>query len=140
MSHTLFFVIVCWIHCHIHCWIQYDIVENVVGNKFGYSTSEAIKPLSEIKIWLTIIIFYYFSNQCWSVLKCCSIFIISFGYLNCLVFTMTMLNISYFITEISVSIFQDEVKPSSIKILLLWYLAIRQAGPGMSTFENFENI
>ena len=44
-------------------------------------TSEAIKPLSEIKIWLTIIIFYYFSNQRWSVLKCRSIFIISFGYL-----------------------------------------------------------
>ena len=41
----------------------------------------AIKPLSEIKIWLTIIIFYYFSNQLWNVLKCRSIFIISFGYL-----------------------------------------------------------
>ena len=40
-----------------------------------------IKPLSEIKIRLTIIIYYYFCNHRWSVLKCCSIFIISFGYL-----------------------------------------------------------
>ena len=44
-------------------------------------TSEVIKPLSEIKIWLTIIIYYYFCNHRWSLLKCCSIFIISFGYL-----------------------------------------------------------
>ena len=44
-------------------------------------TCEVIKPLSEIKIWLNIIIFYYFCNQCWSALKCHSIFIISFGYL-----------------------------------------------------------
>ena len=42
-----------------------------------------IKPLSEIKIWLTIIIFYYFCNKRWSTLKCRSIFIISFGYLLC---------------------------------------------------------
>ena len=45
-------------------------------------TSEGIKPLSEIKIWLTIIIFYYFCNQHWSPLKCHFIFIISFGYLT----------------------------------------------------------
>ena len=46
-------------------------------------TSEVIKPLSKIKIWLTIIIiYYYFCNQCWSPLKCRSIFIISFGYLD----------------------------------------------------------
>ena len=41
-----------------------------------------IKPLSEIKIWLTIIIiYYYFCNHRWSVLKCRFIFIISLGYL-----------------------------------------------------------
>ena len=47
-------------------------------------TSEVIKPLIEIKIWqiIIIIIFYYFCNQCWSALKCRSIFIISFGYLT----------------------------------------------------------
>ena len=28
-----------------------------------------------------LLFFYYFTNQCWSALKCCSIFIISFGYL-----------------------------------------------------------
>ena len=44
-------------------------------------TSEVIKRLSEIKIWLTIITYYYFCNHRWRVLKCHSIFIISFGYL-----------------------------------------------------------
>ena len=32
------FVAVCQIHCHIHCWIQSDNVENVNGDKFGYSS------------------------------------------------------------------------------------------------------
>ena len=52
------------------------------GRFFQFWTSEAIKLLSEIKIWLTIIILYYFCNQRLSPLKCCSIFIISFGYLT----------------------------------------------------------
>ena len=54
-----------------------------------WTSEEAIKPLSEIKIWLTIIIFYFFCNQHWSLLKCCSTFIISFEYLIYVVVEMS---------------------------------------------------
>ena len=55
------------------------------GRFFQLWTSEVKSKFD----WLLPINFCYFCNQCWSTLKCCSIFIISFGYLPC-----TSLNIS----------------------------------------------
>ena len=84
-------------------------------------TSEVIKPLSEIKIWLTIITYYYFCNHRWSVLKCCSIFINSFGYLlykHVVNYNVTILNVFYRLLKWGWFLLKEYIKNCNTRYLI----------------------